>query len=483
MNARMWGTLASRSRLPGGTYEVPPSKRDLSWAATALIAGIALVVVAVPARAQRAEDSGARETLKWTADLTLPTKATTHYLAFEVTPEVFGKSKANLADLRIFDASGEKVPFAIRVLATRIEQRNVPIAREFDKPDDGDRIALELQDPSSGYNEIELDTTGTDFRRSVEVYGAKTSDFKQEQKIVPAKGKERYIVHYDTPKGVIDIRRVDFDVQTYPFLRIVVHADAGNFEDRPKINKVTVRRATAVKGKYLKPQAVLTGGGQVRGDGGPGTAWFIDLGNQMPCEGLSIRVLGAEVDRPLRLEFAKAEDEKQDVFPIARPVGPGVEWRWRHEGDKLFLDASFEEVPARKFRLVITDFDNPPLQLDFNGVTYKSAVRQVIFERPEKGFAELLRLYVGNDKTPAPHYDIENKLPATITPPPAEVQVGGVTDNPTYVPPPEPLHEKMPWLVYIILGAACLVLVGILAVLGKEAIARAGAAAPGVNPS
>ena len=441
------------------------------------LAGLAALLAALPLHAQPAEDSGARETLKYSTELRLPAKSNSRYLAFDVPPELYGKSRADLADLRIFDASGEKVPYALRVLATKIDQRNAPIKREFDKPDDADRLSLELQDPASGYNEIEIDTTGTDFRRSVEVYGAQTSDFQKEQRIVPEKGKDRYIVHYETPKGVVDIRRVDFAVQTYPFLRVVVHHDASNFEDRPKITKVAVRRATSVQGRYLHPPAHLSWAGAVRGEGGqPATAWFIDLGNRMPCEGVSIRVLGEQVDRPLQLEFAKSEDEKQDVFSIFRPPVEGVEWRWRHEGDKLFLDATFPEVPARKFRLVVTDFDNPQLQLEPGGVTYKSAVRQVIFERPEKGFAEPLKAFVGNEKTLPGRYDIQNRLPATITPPPDAVQVGPIMENPTYVPPPVPLHEKMPWLVYVVLGIACLILLGILALLAKAAVARADAA-------
>ena len=44
--------------------------------------------------------------------------------------------------------------------------------------------------------------------------------------------------------------------------------------------------------------------------------------------------------------------------------------------------------------------------------------------------------------------------------------------NPTYVPPPPTLNEKMPWLVYVVLGVACLVLLAILVSLANQAIRR-----------
>ena len=431
-------------------------------------ATLAALALALPAHAQPDAESGARGTLQWTADLMLPAKTTARYLAFDVLPEVYGKSKNRLADLRIFDQGGQEVPFAIRELRTKIERQNVPIQREFD-PGDGNERALELQDGgAAGFNEIEIDTTGKEFRRTVDIYGARTFDFKKEQPIRPEHGKEHVLVH-ESDKGGIDIRRLHFPLQRYPFVRVVVNQDAGNFEDRPKITKIAVRRATSAQGKYLARPATLTPAGGTRGDGGgPATAWFIDLGDEVPCEGLSFRVNGQEVDRPFRLEFAAPDENKTNGRSLARPAVTGVDWRWRREGDKLYLDAIFPEVVQKKFRLVVTNFDNPELPLDPGGVTYKSCVRQVIFERPEKGFAEPLKLYIGNEKVQLPRYDVETRLPTPVTPPPAETQVGGMVQNPDWRPPPQPFHENTPWLVYVILSAACMILLGILAVLGKR---------------
>jgi hypothetical protein len=50
--------------------------------------------------------------------------------------------------------------------------------------------------------------------------------------------------------------------------------------------------------------------------------------------------------------------------------------------------------------------------------------------------------------------------------------VGSVEKNPTYQPPPLPLSEQWPWLIYLVLGAASLMLLVILAVLARQVMAR-----------
>jgi hypothetical protein len=120
----------------------------------------------------------------------------------------------------------------------------------------------------------------------------------------------------------------------------------------------------------------------------------------------------------------------------------------------------------------VTDQRNPPLNL--TGAHYSAAARRVIF-RP--GDAEgALRLYFGNPTAPAPGYEFARMLPSTLDPPPAEATLGPREKNPDYRPPPKPWTERYPWAVYVVLGAASAVLLALLGLLGREAIARHGTA-------
>ena len=44
--------------------------------------------------------------------------------------------------------------------------------------------------------------------------------------------------------------------------------------------------------------------------------------------------------------------------------------------------------------------------------------------------------------------------------------------NPGYVPPTPPLSERMPWLIYTMLGVTSLALLAILVLLARTAISR-----------
>ena len=63
---------------------------------------------------------------------------------------------------------------------------------------------------------------------------------------------------------------------------------------------------------------------------------------------------------------------------------------------------------------------------------------------------------------------------AALDPAPVRIPWAGAgkQDNPIYQPTPKPWTERWPWLVYMVLGVASVVLLGILIVLGRQAMAR-----------
>jgi hypothetical protein len=130
---------------------------------------------------------------------------------------------------------------------------------------------------------------------------------------------------------------------------------------------------------------------------------------------------------------------------------------------------TFPEGVARRLRLVVTDYRNPPLNV--TAVRFSAPVRQVVFAR-STDLAAPLSLYYGNPKAEAPHYDFAASLPVQLMPAPARTILGSAIKNPTYRPGPKPWSERWPWLVYVVLGLASLVLLALLGLLAQTAVAR-----------
>jgi hypothetical protein len=86
-----------------------------------------------------------------------------------------------------------------------------------------------------------------------------------------------------------------------------------------------------------------------------------------------------------------------------------------------------------------------------------------------------IRVYFGNPRAQNPGYDFEKTVSANMEPPPLrlEIAAGEPQRNPIYQAPPVAWSEQHPWLVYVVLGIASAVLLGIMGLLGKQALTRA----------
>ena len=133
------------------------------------------------------------------------------------------------------------------------------------------------------------------------------------------------------------------------------------------------------------------------------------------------------------------------------------------------LEIHFSEIQAHRLRLLVTDNRNPSLTI--RSAEFSAAARQVIFEPADRKGP--FKVYFGNGVARDPNYDLGRNLPATLAPAPERTQFEGQPEaNPAYHPEPPPWTERWPWLIYLVLGAASAVLIGILAILAKEVIRR-----------
>jgi hypothetical protein len=126
-----------------------------------------------------------------------------------------------------------------------------------------------------------------------------------------------------------------------------------------------------------------------------------------------------------------------------------------------------DEQYVRQLRLQITDHSNPTLNI--TSIQASAPARQLVYELKEP-ISQPLRLYFGNAKVPAPHYDFENELSSRLSTEPTHSTLGNVTANPEYPPEPKPLTERVPWLIYVVLAASSIALGFILLSLARSAM-------------
>lgn len=419
---------------------------------------------------------------KWMQELKLPDKREGPYLAVPIAPGTFSRSQDDLRDVRLTDAKGNRIPYALRIMRGQWKQTDLD-ARKYDAGESPKsrsyQVSLELAAaPAPGHNEIEIRTSGQNYRRRIEVEGSDTSAFKDPQMLL---AKKTYVVHYAVNGKTVELNRFRYDFKQFRHLRVRVFADATVDEEIPRISSVAVRRAIEVPGEFITEPAIISMQGPVRGDGGPGSAWTIEfpdtaplldnkdlpdkapLPEKRPWEKLTFEVDGPPSERPFRLQLANPGEPRSDIY--------GAEWRWRKDGDRQLMEISFPEVIARRLRLVVTDFANPPLPI--RSVQATRCVRKLIVEPPDETKIALpLRLYTGNDQVAAANYVLAQNLPELLKPTPAAIDAGPLAPNPTYEPPPLTLHQRVPWLIYVVLGVASAVLALILGTLAMQAIRR-----------
>jgi hypothetical protein len=403
---------------------------------------------------------------QWMQTVTLPARpGASPYADLVLGPSVFDRARLDLNDLRLYDAHEREIPFRIEV--RREEDRQIELrARTFNQVRNADRsaaISLDFGADRVEHNAIEVLVDGNDYRRRLRLEGS--SDEKQWGILFD----NRYLVRYQVGATLIDVHRFSYPPSRLRYLRVTVFPEAGNEDDKPTISGTAVFRSVKEPGEYLTLPAHLESRQAAPVLGAPGSSWYIDLGGEATwCERLRFEI--DEADFARHWELSALQDDL-----TFRSVAQG-EWRRRPGAAKTPLEIELpNEVLTRRLRLEVVDNRNKPLSI--TAVAYTAPVRRLIFAR--SGVEGPLRLYFGNPNANAPQYDFARNLPERLAPPPDRCTLGETAEpNPIYRPIPKPWTERFPWAVYAILSAACLVLVGILGVLARDALARADGEAP-----
>jgi len=405
----------------------------------------------------------------WYADLTSPASAPGTY-DFLVPLQVMDQSQDELGDLRLFDAGGKEIPYALRV---RSEVKDVQdfagsLFNYVEVANSASEVSVDLGEQPSEHNEVEVATSGKNFRRRVNVEG---SDSGRDWKTLRS---DAVIFDFESANQVADSNRVDYPTSRFRYLRVRVFADEMSDKTAPTIKNVTVSKAVRMPGELANWNVNVPGPELRRSQGAPSSAWTIDLGGWAPLDRLTFEIDLDSFSRPFQLEVIDDPQSKRLVATgeLVRRLGE------ERRPLTIMLD---QEVHARKLRLLVTDYSNATLPI--TGIMASAPARQLVFELKEPTFKPL-RLFFGNYGAVAPHYDFERDLEARPPKSISRTSVSSFFPNPDFKAEPLPFTERLSWLIYVVLAVSSIALALILlnlarATLGTEAQLRAEAEAKG----
>ena len=384
------------------------------------------------------------------------------WIDFVLGRDIFGHARYDLGDLRVYDSNDETVPYALRVLKSEFRRQAFKV-EAFNRAEGGGGVAeltMDLKRDNLEHNQVEINTPGNNFRRKVELEGS--TDGKTWASLTTT-----YLIQFKRGKDQIKGNAISYPPSRFRYLRIRVFPDPQQDKGAVQIGEVAVVRKVEILGETLTLDGSLGDREPVRANRAPGSAWIIDLGgDQVPCDSIEVEIDDDEFVRDYYIEAAGPAGSLERFYRVS--LSSDHVWRRRPGQPKTPMKASFQEVRASRLRLVVVDHRNPPLKL--KAVKFSAPVRQIVLARPAEEGTDL-RLFFGNPEGQAPVYDFARNLPDRLEPSPLRGRIGGVTTNPTFVPPPKPLTDRWPWLIYVVLGFISVVLTVLMFNVARAAIA------------
>jgi hypothetical protein len=386
------------------------------------------------------------------AEVTL-TRADSGLYEFAVPLQVMDKARDDLADLRLYDASGREIPYAVRV-RREVDDAQPVSGRMFNQAADGNtsEVSVDLGESPGEHNEVEIDTAGTNFRRTATVEG---SDNGAEWKVLKT---GEVIFSFTSTNHTARSGRVSYPTSRYRYLRVRVSADERVDREPPAITGVQVWLAQREKGAAVTWQVSVPSYQLLRHDGAPASSWTVDLGGREPVDRLLLMTEDQSFSRSFQVEVV---DDPQNP----RVIASGELTKRVGDKDQATAITFDNEEHARTLRLIITDYNNPPLSI--NSIQASAPLRELYFELKEPA-KQPLKLYFGNPNAGAPHYDFEKELSAKFKTAPVLATVGSFVANPDYQPAALPLTERIPWLIYLVLFASTAALGVVLLSLARS---------------
>ena len=381
-----------------------------------------------------------------------------------VTPDVFGNARPDLSDLRLFANDSAVIPFALRTLEAR-SIRNPIDVRRFNETEleNGEReISLDLGDSGLEHNEIEITANGSEFRRRVVVESSQDgSDWRSLQ--------NGFLLDLKDGDRRLEKNSLSYPDNRHRYLRLRVYPDREKqIDDKFIVTSIRVLQTIQLPGEMITADGTLGAREPVRIFGSPGSQWTISLGgDNVPVSEIEVDVIDREFARDIQIL------SEYPSYPPGRKVFHTISltsdntWQ-RRAGDPIKpLVVKFAEIQTSNLQIRIQDYRNAPLSI--RSVKFRAAARQIVFESIHPAPTSL-KVFFGNPLAVQPNYDFARNLPDKLDLVPKKLSLSSVTSNPSFIPPEQPLTERLPWLIYLVLATVSLILLSIIFNLARTAI-------------
>lgn len=363
------------------------------------------------------------ESFRWSRSVNADSLGEDEILSVTLDSHIYGETRPDYADLRIFDQRSDPVPYLIERLTSNEVVKSIhEVSSEvsgIERPDDN-RLVLYLTittvHPPPVYG-IYIDTPLKDFERRVTVSG-KASDGEW---TVLASGA----LLYDYTR-FIDLRetRVRFTPSQYQTYRVeidqvteekestlyelertfqhreeVQRTDRTTIEKRPfrigRISMWTEERQEVVKVEHKAEYPVVSFENKVE-EGDKTTIVLVKTQGE-PLTELSIAAEGQNFNRHAEVQVPVVYGGQRTWRAISAGIISQISFRqFKHTKATL----TFSEQRAKEYRVVIQNEDNPPLRV--SAVTARGNQYHVLFLA---GSGEAYRVVYGNDVVAKPKYD------------------------------------------------------------------------------
>jgi hypothetical protein len=356
--------------------------------------------------------------------------------AVKLTREIYIRSRADLADLRVV-SGGEEIPYLIDVHRGTVEFREIvpPVINQSVAPGRGLQLTLDLGTHFK-HSRVRLSTSETNFKQKVRI---ETGEDGRSWAIVRADG---YIFDFSQGDRHMAMLTVDYPASTMRYVRVTVFG---------WMKTDAVREAWAAYRNELPAERDIMDTVEPQRSEDPETKSSLLL--------IDLKQAGVPYDR-VRLETEPSHYYRAAELETSKD---GKDWHFAATGT-IYQTASepstgltFGERHERYLRLRIFNGDDKPIPV--KNVVIEATVRLLKFALASG--AGPFSLFTGNPDAKAPAYDFAAILVREAPQPEVLAALLAPAANPGYRPPPPPVKpwsERYPQLLYGTLAVAILVM-------------------------
>lgn len=371
--------------------------------------------------------------------------AATEFMLLDLDAEVFDKSSAGLADIRI-TKDGVEIPYAM--YAEKSDRRYIAVPATLKDLSSSAATVSFILDVSPGasgaqlisHNRVDIRVTGDEFRKNVTVEG---STDRNQWRYLTSRGQIfRFTIDDGSPR-VVQSTTVDYPESTARFLRVTIGSGDGAM---PKVTGASVFQDVQVRAREISYTPAIAS----RSTDGQVTNIVFDLGSRgIPSHAITVTAAEEWFTRSVRIS---AGDDVNNL----RPIGSGTIFQVRGaraSGESInvsSLTLGYPEQTTRYIQLTIENGDNPELTIP--SAVIKGVGQKVVFEyQPQHTY----RLYYGNTTAVRPNYELSALLKYLEVSNFDYATLGSEKMNDAYQEPPPPVvpvSERIPLLIPFTLG-------------------------------